>query len=300
MAGKWLISIQGPTASGKTSLAIFLAEKLHTEIISADSRQFYREMKIGTARPTDEELKIVRHHFISEFSIFNPVNASGFETMAIKVIDEILSKKNVTIITGGSGLYLDAVLNGFNPIPDVEKQVREELLKEYQDSGLEKMAGKLKNLDPEYCRSADLKNPRRVLRALEICISSGKPYSFFLKLKKPERNFKALKIGIQLPLEILHKNINDRCDEMIRNGLTEEALELFPYRHLVPLQSIGYIEFFDYFEGKYSLDFAIEKFKQHTRNYAKKQITWLKKDKNIQWFNPNEKEQILQLILSGE
>ena len=298
MPAKWLICIEGPTASGKSELAVYLAEKFQSEIISADSRQFYKEMNIGTAKPTEEQLLKARHHFISEFSVFEPINASDFEIKAIKLIDQYFKSKQHLIITGGSGLYLEAVIYGFNPIPDVEKETRQMLQDEYEKLGLPAMIEKLKLADPEYCMEADLKNPRRVLRALEICISSGKPFSYFLHLEKPRRSFNNLQIGLNLPLEILHERINHRCDEMMKAGLLAEAESLYHLRNLTALQTIGYQEFFEYFDGHCTLEFAIEKFKQHSRNYAKKQLTWLKRDKNIRWFAPDEREKITNYVES--
>jgi tRNA dimethylallyltransferase len=292
-----IVCIQGPTATGKTDMAVYLAKYFDTEIISADSRQFYREMSVGTAKPLISEQQNIKHHFIDFLSVADKYSAYDFEQQALEVICTLIQKKKLPIVVGGSGLYIDAIINGFNNIPDVDTELRKQLSAEFQDSGLNHILSRLELLDPEYYQRVDRSNPRRVLRALEVCIGSGIPYSHFLHKPKTKRPFKAFKIGITYPSDELYKLINQRCDSMLENGLIDEVRSLTGLKNLPALQSIGYSEFFPYFNNEINIDFAIEKFKQHSRNFARKQMSWLRRDKEIQWFIPPDKKQVLDYIL---
>jgi tRNA dimethylallyltransferase len=296
MAKKYVISIQGPTAAGKTDLSIFLAEKLKTEIISADSRQFYKEMNIGTAKPAPELLDQVKHYCIGFLSVHDKFSAFDYEILALNLLKEIFINKNHCLITGGSGLYLNAIINGFDNIPDADLQFRHQLNEEFKSEGLHGILQQLKELDPVYYDQVDKKNPVRVLRALEVCISTGRPFSSFLKGERVKRDFSTIKIGITYPTEILYNRINLRCEDMIKAGLLREVKSLYAYKGLVPLKTIGYQEFFDHLDGKTEFNEAVDLFKQHTRNYAKKQLSWFRRDKEIKWFHPEEREMIWSFI----
>jgi tRNA dimethylallyltransferase len=298
MNSKYLISLQGPTATGKTELAIYLAKNLDTEIISADSRQFYSEMNIGTAKPSLQTLKEARHHFIGFLSVKEKFSAFDFEALALKLLKNIFQKKDCCIITGGSGLYIDAVTKGFDDIPDVDLTIRQNLNKQLELEGLNPLLEQLKELDEFYFNKVDQRNPRRIIRALEVCLTTGRPYSSFLKGEKTVRDFKTIKIGITYPSDALYKRIDNRCDNMISDGLLQEVTSLYPYPELGPLKTIGYQEFFDYLDGKSTLDEAIALFKKHTRHYARRQLSWLRRDKEINWFHPDEREMILQYIIN--
>jgi tRNA dimethylallyltransferase len=296
MPSKYIVSIQGPTASGKSDLALFLAKHYDAEIISADSRQFFTEMSIGTAKPSNSEQLEVKHHFVDFLSTSNKYSAYDFEQQALSVISSLHNKNKIPILVGGSGLYIDAVIKGFNSIPDSDPVLRKELYADLQAKGLSSMLEKLENLDPEYYNIVDRSNPRRVLRALEVCIGSGIPFSRFLNKPKAERPFKTIRIGISYPIDELYQLINLRCDSMLEKGLIEEVRSLINKKHLAALQTIGYSEFFPYFDNEITLDFAIEKFKQHSRNFAKKQMSWLRRDHDIHWFIPPDKKQVLDYI----
>ncbi|MEA3495822.1 MAG: tRNA (adenosine(37)-N6)-dimethylallyltransferase MiaA [Bacteroidota bacterium] len=293
---KKLLSIQGPTASGKSELAIFLAGYFNAEILSTDSRQFYKEMKIGTARPSTNQLKKVKHHFVGTKSIHEDYNASDFESEALKVIKELQTKDILPILVGGSGLYNDAVLEGFNPIPDIDFKVRDKIISDYEKYGLKPLLKQLEEMDNAYYKMVDKSNFRRVLRALEVSICSGKPYSNFLSKERKERDFETIKIGITYPKNILYQRIEKRCNEMLEKALIDEVRSLYKYKSLTSLNTIGYKEFFDYFDNKISYDKAIDKFKQHTRNYAKKQMSWLRRDKEIKWFELEDKAKVLEYL----
>ena len=296
MPQNYIVCIQGPTATGKSDLALYLAKHFDSEIISADSRQFYKEMTIGTAKPVKDELQNIRHHFIDFISVFDKYSAFYFEQQSLVVISSMLQKGKLPIIVGGSGLYIDAIIKGFNTIPDVDFELRKQLVDEYHQSGLDSMLLKLEWLDPEYYQKVDRSNPRRVLRALEVCIGSCIPYSKFLDKPKTKRSFKTIRIGISYPPDELYNLINQRCDSMLKNGLIDEVRSLIELKHLSALQTIGYREFFPYFNNDISIDYAIEKFKQHSRNFAKKQMSWLRRDKDINWFIPPDKKLILDYI----
>lgn len=297
MIEKKIIVIQGPTASGKTKVSLNLAENFDIQIISADSRQFYHEMNIGTAKPTHVELQKIKHHFVSFISIHDHYNASDFENEALSVIDEVFKQNSIPTVVGGSGLYVDAILKGFNQIPDINMEIRQNITKIFEEQGLDPLLKQLKSIDPHSYNTIDLKNFRRVLRALEVTLSSGKPYSSYLDTTNlPKRSFTPIQIGLEWPIEDLYEKIELRCDQMMEAGLLSEVKELYPHRNLTPLKTIGYQEFFNHLEGKYSLDFAIEKFKQHSRNYAKRQMTWLRRNKEINWFKPHDFNKISEFL----
>ncbi len=295
---KYLVVLAGPTAVGKTETAIKLAQAFDTEIISADSRQIYKEMKIGTAQPTEEELKAAKHHFIAVKSVFEYYNASKYEFEVLDLLKKLFEKKDIVILTGGSGLYINAVLYGIDEMPTVDISIRNRLMKEYEEKGLQHIQNLLKKLDYEYYKQVDLNNPKRILKALEITIQTGKPYSSFLTHKPKKRFFKTVKIALNRPREELYDRINKRVLKMIDEGLIDEARKLFPYRHLTPLNTVGYKELFDYFESKISLEEAIDLIQRHTRQYARKQISWFRRD-TYQWFEPSQIPQILQYINSA-
>jgi tRNA dimethylallyltransferase len=297
MKTNYLISIVGPTAIGKTSLSIALAKHFESTIISSDSRQFYKEMHIGTAVPNDSELKEVPHYFIQNRSIFEDYSVGDFERDAILKLEELFQKDNVVIMVGGSGLYVNAVLNGLDDFPDIDSNIRSQLKSELQEKGIAFLQEQLKKLDLETYQKIELENPQRLIRALEVCIGTNKPYSSFLNSKKNLRNFKTIKIGLTAPREIVYDRINQRVDIMIQNGLLKEAQDLWKYKDLNALQTVGYRELFSYFDGDFTLDFAISEIKKNTRRFAKRQVTWFKKDTEIQWFDFEESvENIISYI----
>jgi len=297
MNTKVLLAVVGPTAIGKTALGIQLAKHFDTEIISADSRQFFKEMKIGTAVPSGEELNQAPHHFIQHKSIFEPYSVGDFEKDAIALLDNLYQKKDIAIMVGGSGLYVDAVISGLDEFPKVDPQIRETLNKELEDNGLESLQKELKQRDPEYYKTVDLENPHRLIRALEVCRAANKPYSSFLNQQKPERLFKSLYIGIDAPREVVYQRINSRVELMMEAGLLEEAKKLYPYKELNALQTVGYKELFEYIDGKCTLDFAVSEIKKNTRRFAKRQLTWLRKNETILWVPYNtEQEKVLQMV----
>ncbi len=282
---KQLIVIVGPTASGKTSQAIELAKKLNTEIISADSRQFFSELTIGTAKPTDAQLSEVQHHFINSISISQDYNAGMFEKDALELIEGLFKKHDVLIMSGGSGLYINAVLKGFDHLPEADKQVRNQLQKDFETKGIEYLQHQLLLNDPEYYTRVDLQNPQRIIRALEVCIVTGKPYSALLHqtTQSTKRNFSTKIFGLQLPREELYKRIENRVDKMIEEGLVAEVENVKKFRNHNALQTVGYKEIFDYLDGNISMNDAIDLIKKNTRNYAKRQMTWFKKTEGIEW-----------------
>lgn len=280
----YLITIVGPTAIGKTSLSIALAKYFETEILSCDSRQFYKEMTIGTAVPSEEELVTVKHHFIQNRSIFTDYNVGDFETDALRKLTSLFKKKSVVIMVGGSGLYVDAVLQGLDDFPDIDSSIRRALQESLEKDGIEQLQDRLKKLDPVTYKKIDLFNKQRLLRALEVCMGTGKPYSSFLTKNSAKRNFKSIKIGLTADRTLVYNRINERVDKMITTGLLEEAKNLYPHRKLNALQTVGYKEIFNFLEGKWNLDVAISEIKKNTRRFAKRQFTWFKKDKEIQWF----------------
>ena len=282
---KTLISIVGPTAIGKTALSIKLAQHFKTEIISADSRQFFKEMNIGTAVPSIEEQKAAKHHFIQHISIKDNYSVGDFERDAISKITEIHKKNDVAIMVGGSGLYVKAVTKGLDNFPDVDSNTRLELNERLKNEGLEALQKQLKDLDPIAYNSIAIDNPQRLIRALEICIGTGKPYSSFLTNPEKNRNFKTISIGLDAERPIIYDRINQRVDIMVNNGLVDEAKNLLKHKDLNALNTVGYKELFKYFEGEWTLDFAISEIKKNTRRFAKRQLTWFRKDEAIAWFD---------------
>ncbi len=287
-----LIVLLGPTGVGKTDIAVDLAQSLRCDIISADSRQFYRELKIGTAVPSDEQLRSVSHHFISHLSVDSYYSSSLYERDVMKLLSDLFSKRNIVIMAGGSGMYIDAVCHGTDDIPDVEQDIRNKYNAMYLESGIEGLRRALRLLDPEHFNKVDLKNHKRIIRALEICDSTGRPYSSFLLRKKRKREFRIVKIGLRREREELYKRINDRVDSMISAGLEHEARDLYRYRNLNALNTVGYREFFDFFEGKITKENAIDLIKRNSRRYAKRQMTWWAKDDEIHWFEAENKTDI--------
>ncbi|SFS35272.1 tRNA (adenosine(37)-N6)-dimethylallyltransferase MiaA [Lutibacter maritimus] len=285
---KYLIAVVGATAIGKTTLSIQLAKHLNTEIISCDSRQFYKEMEIGTAVPNKEELNAVKHHFIQNRSIFDDYSVGDFEKDAIKKLEELFKKHNVVVLVGGSGLYANAVIDGLDYFPEVSPDIRKQLNHQLQQNGITALQEQLKKLDIESYQTIEIANPQRLIRALEICIGTGKTYASFKNKNKHPRNFKTIKIGLTAPREIMYQRINQRVDIMMQQGLLEEAKKLHPHKDLNALQTVGYKELFSYFENEFTLDFAIEEIKKNTRRFAKRQVTWNKKDTDIHWFNFDE------------
>ncbi len=291
-----LIVLLGPTGVGKTDISIDIAEHFHSEIISSDSRQFYREMKIGTAVPDDDQLQKIKHHFIHFISVKDYYSASIYEKDVLELLPYLFSNNRMVLMAGGSGLYIDAVCNSFDEIPDVDPEIHEKYLNISCGEGIESLRVALRLMDPEHYSKVDLKNPKRIIRALEICETTGRPYSSFLTKQKKERDFGIIKIGINRPREELYKRINLRVDNMVKEGLENEARELYGQKHLNALKSVGYKEFFEFFEGKISYENCIGLIKRNTRRFAKRQITWWNKDKQIKWFHPDDKQDIIAYI----
>jgi tRNA dimethylallyltransferase len=287
-AQKTLLVITGPTAAGKTAAAIEIAQRLKTEIVSADSRQFYREMSIGTAKPSAEELAAVKHHFIDSHSIHDNFTVGDFEKKGLAVIESLFQQHDVVLLVGGSGLFIKAICEGLDELPQAAPGVREALNETFSEQGIGFLQEKLKAVDPAYYRQVDLNNPQRLIRALEVYESTGKPFSSYRTAPVNARPFNIVKIGLTLPREQLYDRINKRVDQMVAQGLVEEVRSLLPYRHLNALNTVGYSELFDYFDGKIGLDTAIDLIKQNTRRFAKRQLTWFRKDTSIQWYNPME------------
>jgi tRNA dimethylallyltransferase len=292
-----LICIVGPTAIGKTNLSIELANCFSTEILSADSRQFFEEMEIGTAVPSQNELSQAKHHFIQHISIKADYNVGQFQKEAMEVLDTIFKIQSKAILVGGSGLYQKAVTEGLDLFPEIPLNIRLSIENLLNSEGLEVLQSMLKKKDPEYYKQIELSNPRRLTRALEVIEASGKPYSTFLNQAKPERSFNSIKIGLDAPREIIYNRIEKRIDKMIANGLVEEAESLHPFKHLNALQTVGYKELFSHFEGKATKNEAISEIKKNTRRFAKRQLTWFKKDPQIKWFDyETSRENIISYI----
>jgi len=282
---KFLIVVIGPTAIGKTALSINIAQHFHCEIISCDSRQFFREMTIGTAVPSEAELAAAPHHFIHNKSVFENYTVGEFEKEAISKLDLLFKSNDYAILVGGSGLYVDAVLKGFDEFPDIDISVRNVINERYEKSGILYLQDELQKLDPEYFSVVAKENPQRLMRALEVCIGTGKPYSSFLNQKKNQRNFIPIVIGLEADREIIYNCINQRVDMMIDSGLLAEAEKLYPHKKLNALQTVGYRELFEYFDGQFTLDFAISEIKKNTRRFAKRQLTWFRRNENAKWFD---------------
>ena len=288
-----LIVVLGPTGVGKSDISIQLANYFSTDIISADSRQFFRELSIGTAVPAEEDLKSVVHHFIHSRSIHDYYNVSEYETEAIDLINQLFRTKNPLILTGGSMLYIDTICKGIDDIPTVTPEIRHEVISWYAENGLEALQQRLLNLDPEYHGIVDLNNPKRLLHAVEICQMTGKTFTSFRKNTVRERPFRILKIGINQDREILYQRINERVERMMDAGLQDEARSVYPYKHLNSLNTVGYKELFAYFDGNSTLDEAVDLIKRNSRKYARKQLTWFRRDNEITWFEPEQIQEII-------
>lgn len=295
---KHLIALVGPTAVGKTALGIELARHYKTEIISADSRQMYQELHIGTASPTDDELALAKHHFVKNKSVVDYYNASMFEVEVLDLLDQMFKRLDVVLLVGGSTLYIDALCNGIDDLPTADLKLREEITAKYQEEGIEFLRNQLKMLDPEHYGKVDLKNPNRMMKAIEVSLMTGKPYSAFLTSPKKERDFNIIKIGINRERQELFDRINKRVDLMIADGLIDEVKSLTAYRNVNALKTVGYREIFEYLDGTISLDLAIEQIKTNTRRYAKRQITWFSRDKEMPWFHPEQQQDIINYINS--
>ncbi|WP_276503660.1 tRNA (adenosine(37)-N6)-dimethylallyltransferase MiaA [Terrimonas pollutisoli] len=293
---KTVIIIVGPTAVGKTAIAIDVAKHFQTEIISADSRQCFKEMNIGVARPSPEELQLIKHHFITSHSIHEEVTAVTFEQYALKKVGELFHQHDIVVMTGGTGLYIKAFCEGLDLVPDIPKQIREAIVANYDQLGLEWLQNEIKLKDPEFYQSGEIQNPQRIMRALEVKEATGESILHFRKGKKRERNFEIKKIGLELPKEMLRQRIDKRVDQMMDAGLLDEVKQLQPFKQLNALQTVGYAELFDYLDGKLSLNKAIEQIKIHTRQYAKRQMTWFKKDQEIKWYSPDDTADIIKAI----
>ena len=302
----YLITVIGPTAIGKTSLAIALAKHFSSEIISCDSRQFFKEMNIGTAVPSIEELKEVPHHFIQNKSIFEPYSVGDFEQEAIEKLNELFRKNNIQILVGGSGLYVDAILNGFDDFPEIDSKIRKQINSEFEIFGISYLQNRLNDLDPYYYNKLlienpqTLQNPQRLKRFIEVCLGTGKSYSSFIGQKINHRQFKPILIGLESDREVIYNRINQRVDIMINQGLVNEAKKLYPYKELNALQTVGYRELFDYFESETSLEFAIEEIKKNTRRFSKRQMTWFKKIENVNWFDFATNQKIIEEFISSK
>ena len=293
-----LIVIAGPTAIGKTALSISIAKKLHCPIVSADSRQFFKEMSIGTAKPTTSEMDGVVHYFIDSHSIAENYNVGKYEINAIELLGKLFVENKNVILTGGSGLYIDAVCKGFDELPEADPEIRNKIDLILKEKGIEGLQELLKELDLEYYNKADLQNPQRLSRALEVCLTTGLPYSVLRKGIAKKRDFNIIKIGLDIPREKLYERINKRVDRMMDAGLLEEVKQLKSFQHLNALQTVGYKELFDHLDGKTDLKTAVEAIKQNTRKFAKRQLTWFRKDAEMKWFEPDNETEILEFINS--
>lgn len=296
MSTKRLIVIVGPTGSGKTDLSISIAEHYSAPIISTDSRQFYRGIPIGTAQPDAEQLQRVEHHFIASHELTQDFNCGAYETEALQRLEQLFQSHDVVVAVGGSGLYVKALCEGMDDMPEADAELREQLATKLQNEGLAPLCEQLRQLDPDFYAKVDLKNPARVLRALEVCLSTGKKYSELRTGKRQKRDFDIIKIGVDMPRDILYDRIDRRVDIMVEQGLEQEARNVNHLRHLNSLQTVGYREMFDYFDGKISRNEAIELIKRNSRRYAKRQLTWFRRDEEIEWFNPSEIEKITEYI----
>lgn len=290
-----LYVLLGPTAVGKTELALQIADKLGSPILNCDSRQIYRGMEIGTAAPTAEQQR-VKHYFVGTHDIGSYYSAAQYEQDVLSLMERLKSSHQSLLLTGGSMMYLDAVCNGIDDIPSVDAEVRETLRERLMNGGIDEMRNELRLLDSEYYYSADTRNPKRVVHALEVCYTTGRPYSSFLTKERKQRSFHIVKIGLNRERKELFERINSRVDAMMDAGLLDEARRLYPFRHENALNTVGYKELFRYLDGEWELPFAVEKIKKNTRDYAKKQMTWFAHDNEIQWFHPDQKEEIFQII----
>ncbi|MDR2423475.1 MAG: tRNA (adenosine(37)-N6)-dimethylallyltransferase MiaA [Prevotellaceae bacterium] len=291
-----LLVLLGPTGIGKTDLSIELAKYFDTEIVSADSRQIYRELDVGTAPPSPQQLDCVKHHFIKSRSIADEYTAGKYEFDALETIDKVFIQNEFVWLVGGSGLYIDAVCKGIDNIPPTDSALRIELVERYKNEGIESMKQELLRLDPDICNLIDIRNPQRITRALEVCLTSGKPYSALRKNFEKQRPFNIVKIGLEMEREILYRQINQRVDTMMNRGLLNEVENLYPFRNYNALKTVGYRELFDFIDGKTSLDEAIELIKRNTRRYAKRQMSWFARYPEIKWFNPNDLKKIITVL----
>jgi tRNA dimethylallyltransferase len=291
-----LVIVTGPTASGKTDLSVHIAAHFKTEIVSADSRQFFKDIPIGTAQPDQETLAAVPHHFIGEFPLDTEITAGSYSEMCRVRLEKLFRKHRVVVLTGGSGLYIDAVLYGVDNFPEADPSVREELNRKYHHEGLEGLQLMLRKLDPQYYSTVDLMNPRRLIRALEVCIAAGKPYSAFLGNNSSPLPWPYLMTGILWDRETLYERINRRVDLMMQSGLLQEAEAVYSRRHLNSLHTVGFTELFAYMDGAFDLEKAVGLIKQHSRNYAKRQLTWFRKHREMQWLEPGQEKKVISLI----
>lgn len=293
---KTLLVVLGPTGVGKTELSIDIASHFNIPIINADSRQLYKELPIGTAAPAKEQLEKVKHFFVGTLSINDYYSASMYEQDVLSLLDRLFADSDYALLSGGSMMYIDAVCNGIDEIPSVDETTRDILKQRFEQEGMDRMLSELKLLDPEYYQEVDSKNPRRIIHALEICYTTGRTYTSFRTKQKKQRPFNIKKIGLQMPREIMFDRINKRVEKMINSGLIYEAASVYPKKGLNSLNTVGYKELFDYFDGKMELDDAIKKIQKNTRVYCKKQMTWFKKDESIVWFQPHETQAIINFI----
>ena len=296
MSIKRLLVIVGPTGSGKTDLSIRLARRFGAPILSTDSRQFYRGMPIGTAQPSAEQLQAAEHHFIASHDITESLNCGEYETLALARLGELFATHDWVVAVGGSGLYVQALCDGMDDLPTADEALRAELMRRLREEGLERLAGELRELDPVYWETVDRRNPARVVRALEVCLQSGRPYSELRRGVRRERPFRIVKVGVDLPRGTLYERIDRRVERMLADGLVDEARALYPFRELNALQTVGYRELFDWFDGRTSYEEAVERIKRNTRRYAKRQLTWFRRDPAVRWFAPDADEEIVAWI----
>lgn len=297
---KTLIAVVGPTAIGKTALSIKLANHYNTEIVSADSRQFYKEMTIGTAVPSKKELSAAKHHFIQNLSVIEDYSVGDFERDGLALLDKLFKLQDIVILVGGSGLYVDAIVKGLNHFPDVDESIRLKLNDSLKNEGLEPLQNQLKTLDPKYFEKVDIHNPHRVIRALEICIGTQKTYTSFLEQDKEERPFNTITVGLEADRTKIYERINDRVDIMMAEGLLKEVKSLEPYKNYNALNTVGYKELFNYLDDEWSLEFAISEIKKNTRRFAKRQLTWFKKNSDTLWFNYKTTEQTIIKVIDNK
>ena len=297
---KTLIAVVGPTAIGKTALSIKLANHYNTEIVSADSRQFYKEMTIGTAVPSKEELSAAKHHFIQNLSVTEDYSVGDFERDGLALLDKLFKVQDIVILVGGSGLYVDAIVKGLNHFPDIDESIRLKLNDSLKNEGLEPLQNQLKTLDPKYFEKVDIHNPHRVIRALEICIGTQKTYTSFLEQDKEERPFNTITVGLEADQTKIYERINDRVDIMMAEGLLKEVKSLEPYKNYNALNTVGYKELFNYLDDEWSLEFAISEIKKNTRRFAKRQLTWFKKNSDTLWFNYKTAEQTIIKVIDNK
>ncbi len=291
-----LLVLIGPTGVGKTELSLRLAEAFHTCILSADSRQLYADLKIGTAAPTTEQLSRVRHYFVGTLQLTDYYSAARYEEEVMRLLPALFAEHSTVVLTGGSMMYVDAVCKGIDDIPTVDNETRRLMLQRYETEGLERLCAELRLLDPEYYKAVDLKNPKRVIHALEICYMTGRSYTSFRTNTRKQRPFRIVKVGLTRPREELYDRINRRVDQMLADGLVDEARRVYPHRHLNSLNTVGYKELFKYIDGEWTLPFAVEKIKQNSRIYSRKQMTWFKRDNDIRWFHPDREAEILEYL----